>query len=130
MDLSTLVPGAFTASQQPAGATPTPQQIQSGYGYANTLKARGIEPSPPVHAWTQGVNQMLQALAGNYSGYRADQLQRQAYGAQANAIPGAAPYMPIPLAGANWGGGNIFSGDAFGGTAAAPLLGLSAADYG
>lgn len=29
-----------------------------------------------------------------------------------------------------FGGGNVFSGDAFGGTAANPLAGLSAADYG
>ena len=126
MDPTTIIPGIFSANQ-PAGPTPTPQQIQSAYAQANTMKGQGLS-TEPVHAWTQGVNQMLKALLGNVQGQRADNLQRQTYGAQANAIPGAAPYMP--LMGPAWGGGNVFSGDAFGGTAAAPLPGLSAADYG
>ncbi len=137
----TLTPGIFSQNQPLGGPTPTPQQIQSAYAQANTNKVQGINPQQPIHAWTQGVQQIVQALAGKYGGNQADALQRQAYGAQANAIPGGgamtpgpAPYMPtafgIPLAGPNWGGGNVFSGDAFGGTAAAPLPGLSAADYG
>ncbi len=88
----TIIPGIFSANQ-PAGPTPTPQQIQSAYAQANTMKGQGLA-TEPVHAWTQGVNQMLKALLGNTQGNRADQLQRQAYGAQASAIPGAAPYMP------------------------------------
>ena len=127
----TLTPGSFSPNQSVAPSqVPTPQQIQSAYAQANTNKAQGINPPQPIHAWTQGVQQIVQALAGKYGGNQADALQRQAYGAQANAIPGAAPYMPVPLAGPSWGGGNIFSGDAFGGTAAAPLPGLTAADYG
>lgn len=92
----TIIPSIYQTAmnpQQANGPTPTPQQIQSAYGMANANKSQGLS-TEPVHAWTQGVNQMLKALAGNYQGYRADQLQRQAFGAQANAIPGAAPYMP------------------------------------
>ena len=93
MDPTTIIPGIFnTASQQSAG-TPTPQQIQSAYAQANTMKGQGLS-TEPVHAWTQGVNQMLKALLGRYQGNQADALQRQAYGAQASAIPGAVPYMP------------------------------------
>ena len=100
MDPTTLVPGIF--NQQSAG-TPTPQQIQSAYAQANTMKGQGLT-TEPVHAWTQGVNQMLKALLGRYQGTQADALQRQAYGAQASAIPGAAmtpgpaPYMPTAQA--------------------------------
>jgi hypothetical protein len=97
MDLTSLVPGIFSANSQP-GPTPTPQQIQSAYAQANTMKGQGLS-TEPVHAWTQGVNQMLKALLGNTQGNRADALQRQAYGAQANAIPQTpAPYMPaLPM---------------------------------
>ena len=61
MDPTTLVPGIF--NQQSAG-TPTPQQIQSAYAQANTMKGQGLT-TEPVHAWTQGVNQMLKALLGH-----------------------------------------------------------------
>ena len=93
MDPTTIIPGIFNAASQQSAGTPTPQQIQSAYAQANTMKGQGLA-TEPVHAWTQGVNQMLKALLGNTQGNRADQLQRQAYGAQASAIPGAAPYMP------------------------------------
>ena len=45
----------------------------------------------------------------------------QNLGAAGNALWGSTPA---------YGGGNILSGDAFGGSAAAPLPGLTAADYG
>ena len=96
MDPTTIIPGIFNAASQQSAGTPTPQQIQSAYAQANAMKDQG-RATEPVHAWTQGVNQMLKALAGKYMGNQADQLQRQAYGAQANAIPTTpAPYMPVP----------------------------------
>lgn len=128
MDPTTIIPGVFNAATQLSTDTPTPQQIQAAYAQANTNKAQGINPQQPIRAWTQGVQQIVQALAGNYGGNQADQLQRRLSQAQAGAIPGPAPYMP--LSGPTWGGGNVLSGDAFGGTAAAPLPGLSVADYG
>ena len=91
----TLPSGIFSQNQLSAGPTPTPQQIQSAYAQANTQKAQGITPSQPIHAWTQGVQQIVNALAGKYGGTQADALQRQVYGAQQNAIPSSpAPYMP------------------------------------
>jgi hypothetical protein len=71
----TLTPGIFSANQQ-LGPTPTPQQIQAAYAQANTMKGQGLT-TEPVHAWTQGVNQMLKALLGNSQGAKADALQRQ-----------------------------------------------------
>jgi hypothetical protein len=95
--MDNLISGIFGQGQQQPGSAgpPTPQQIQAAYAYANTLKSQGIQPSQPVKSWTQGVNQMLQALLGNRAGNQADQMQRQLNQAQAGAIPGAAPYMPM-----------------------------------
>jgi hypothetical protein len=127
-----LTPGSFSPNQPASNPIPTPQQIQSAYAQANSLKAQGVNPQP-MQSWTQGMAQIVKALAGQYGGGQADQMQRQLNQAQAGAIPGPAPYMPtafgVPLAGPSWGGGNILSGDAFGGTATAPLPGLTAADY-
>lgn len=97
----TLTPGIFSANQQ-LGPTPTPQQIQAAYAQANTMKGQGLT-TEPVHAWTQGVNQMLKALLGNSQGQKADALQRQLNAAQAEAIPGAqqsqTPFIPpVPSA--------------------------------
>jgi hypothetical protein len=101
--MDSIVPGIYSASSNGNDASnlPTPQQIQAAYAYANTLKAQGLNPPEPVHAWTQGVNQMLKALLGNYAGGDADNMQRQrdAYGANqaqeygANGKP-AAPFIP------------------------------------
>ena len=99
MDPTTLVPGIF--NQQSAG-TPTPQQIQSAYAQANSMKGQGLT-TEPVHAWTQDVNQMLKALLGRQQGNYADQLQRQyqtsgAIPGGTAMTPGPAPYMPVPQA--------------------------------
>lgn len=112
-----LVPGIFSANQN---ATPTPQQVQQAYQQAAVMKGQGLT-TEPVHAWTQGVNQMLKALLGKQQGGYADQLQRQLNAAQAGAIPGAAPYMPsaapqAPLTNApasTWGAGVPFLGSPF-----------------
>jgi hypothetical protein len=115
-----IVPGIFSALQQNQlpGQTPTPQQVQQAYQQAAVMKGQGLT-TEPVHAWTQGVNQMLKALLGNYQGYRADQLQRQLNAAQAGAIPGAAPYMPPPIPqttnapASTWGAGVPFPNSPF-----------------
>ena len=108
MDPTTIIPGIFNAASQASTGTPTPQQVQSAYAQANAMKGQGLA-TEPVHAWTQGVNQMLKALLGRYQGNYADQLQRQATGAEGRAYdtsnlppvhqqplmpPGLAPYMP------------------------------------
>jgi hypothetical protein len=81
--------------------TPTPQQIKAAYDYANTMKGQGLS-TEPVHAWTQGANQMLKALLGNYKGNQADALQRQAVDTTGRAgnfndvwRQAPAPYMPV-----------------------------------
>ena len=95
MDPTTIIPGIFNAASQASTGTPTPQQVQSAYAQANAMKGQGLA-TEPVHAWTQGVNQMLKALAGRYMGSQADQLARQGVDtvARANAPLGPAPYMP------------------------------------
>ena len=71
----TLPSGIFSQNQSMSPApVPTPQQIQSAYAQANTNKGQGINPPQPIHAWTQGVQQIVQALAGKYGGNQADQL--------------------------------------------------------
>ena len=92
----TIIPSMYQTAMNPQslnGPTPTPQQIQSAYAQANTMKGQGLS-TEPVHAWTQGVNQMLKALVGNYQGNRADAMQRQLYGAA--TIPGGGPMSPGP----------------------------------
>ena len=92
--MENLVSGIF--SSQNNNQIPTPQQIKSAYDYSNSLKAEGIQPTTPVHSWTQGVQQMVNALLGNTTGSKADDLQRQ-YNA-ASTLPSAADNQrTIPL---------------------------------
>lgn len=98
--MENLVSGIF--SSQNNNQIPTPQQIKSAYDYSNSLKAEGIQPTTPVHSWTQGVQQMVNALLGNVSGNKADTLQNQRdiyYQNQINPVGqnGVADQKTIPL---------------------------------
>lgn len=88
-------PGNYATPQQSAGAQQlsqlaTPQQIQAMYDYAKVLRDQS-QTTQPVHAWTQGVSNIVKALMGNVEGQRAADAERGLFGARANAIPGGEP---------------------------------------
>jgi len=79
-------PQQVGGAQQLAETVATPQQIQAMYDYAKALKSSSTDQ--PVHAWTQGVSNVVKALMGGVETNRAADAERQRFGAQANAIPG------------------------------------------
>lgn len=87
MDPTTIVPGIFPGMSTGGGAStiPTPQQIQTAYANASAYTAQGLNPSTPVHSWTQGVQQMVNALAGAYTRNKANQLSQQYWNSRSNA---------------------------------------------
>lgn len=82
-------PGSATPGQQAQAQQlsdlATPQQIQAMYDYAKALRTSSQET--PVHAWTQGVSNVVKALMGGVETNRAADAERSRFGAQANAIP-------------------------------------------
>jgi hypothetical protein len=78
-------PGQQAQAQQLAQLA-TPQQIQAMYDYAKALRTSSTDT--PVHAWTQGVSNVVKALMGGVEENRAANAERGVMGAQANAIPG------------------------------------------
>jgi hypothetical protein len=91
---------AVLAALKGAAGGLSPQQEQSGGGGGGA--SQGGSGSAPNY------NQFGQQMGGNLVNV-------------INALGGSSPAF---------GGGNILSGDAYGGSAANPLPGLSAADYG
>jgi hypothetical protein len=91
LDPSTFLPTSTPNAAQAAGAQQlsdlaTPQQIQAMYDYAKALRTSSTDT--PVHAWTQGVSNVVKALMGGVEENRAANAERGVMGAQANAIPG------------------------------------------
>lgn len=73
-------------------------------------------------------NALAGGLTGATNSVANSYLLNQVLGANgANGVYGQ-PYSPLGSS-PNYGGGNVFSGDAFGGSASNPLAGLSAEDY-
>ena len=79
-----------------------------------------------------GANAMQQQQAGGTNPQTGQPNSTPNYGQFGQQLGGGAVNMVNALVGSSpsFGGGNILSGDAYGGSAAAPLPGLSAADYG
>lgn len=102
--------GPMGAQTQPSTSQApfSPQQVAQIQAQTQQM----MQPSAPANPQQQ---QMLGGLFGQQS-----QLG-QNLGSMGNALWGSSPA---------YGGGNILSGDAYGGSAAAPLPGLTAADYG
>ena len=80
----------------------TPQQLSQLREYANALLP--LQPEHIQH-WTQGVNEMARALMGGLAYNKANTLQQQQRGAQADFLeslantgggPSAAAYQPAP----------------------------------
>ena len=88
-------------SQSTMPAQPTPQQV------AQIQAMTGAMQQPAATSPQQ--QNMMSGLFG------------QNMGSMGNSLWGSSPA---------YGGGNILSGDAYGGSASAPLQGLTAADYG
>ena len=54
----------------------TPEQLKSLREYSQQLMTGAGQQ--PVHRWTQGVSNLVNALVGGYEGYRTDQMQNEA----------------------------------------------------
>lgn len=95
--------GAFSQSTMPN--QPTPQQVAHIQAMTNAMQQPSTSPQQQT---------MLGGLFGSQSNLG------QNLGSVGGAIMGGPAY----------GGGNIFTGDVYGGSAQNPLPGLTAADYG
>ena len=100
--------GPLGAQPQSTAAPMTPQQVSQ---IQATTAAMG-QPATPASPQQQN---MLGGLFGQQNNFG------QNLGSAGGALWGNTPA---------YGGGNILSGDAYGGSAAAPLAGLTSADYG
>jgi hypothetical protein len=85
-------PGNYATPQQAAGAQQlsqlaTPQQIQAMYDYAKVLRDQS-QTTQPIHAWTQGVSNIVKALMGNVEAGRAADAERGLFATRAGALPG------------------------------------------
>jgi hypothetical protein len=94
---------------QPSQSTMSPQQVAQIQATTAMMGQPSTAPATPQQ------NAMLGGLFGAQSNLG------QNLGSMGNALWGNTPA---------YGGGNILSGDAYGGSAAAPLAGLTSADYG
>jgi hypothetical protein len=97
----------FGQPSQSTMAPMTPQQVAQIQ--ATTAAMQQGQPATPQQ------NAMLGGLFGPQSNFGPN------LGSMGTALWGSSPA---------YGGGNILSGDAYGGSAAAPIPGLTAADYG
>jgi hypothetical protein len=96
-------------SQSTTPPMPTPQQVAQIQAMTGAM---GGQPFGSTSPQQQG---MMSGLFGGQNN------MGQNMGSMGTALWGSSPA---------YGGGNILSGDAFGGSAANPLAGLTAADYG
>jgi hypothetical protein len=94
---------------QPQSSAPmTPQQVSQIQATTAAMQQPGASANPQQQ-------NMLGGLFGQQNNFG------QNLGSAGGALWGNTPA---------YGGGNMLSGDAFGGSAAAPLAGLTSADYG
>jgi hypothetical protein len=100
--------GPLGAQPQSSAAPMTPQQVSQ----IQATTAAMQQPGAPANPQQQN---MLGGLFGQQNNFG------QNLGSAGGALWGNTPA---------YGGGNILSGDAYGGSAAAPLAGLTSADYG
>lgn len=114
----------------------TPQPVASPYAdpnnpYQSPALANVIAA---LKGGVQGGANAAQQAAGSGGGVNAPPGQSSTpnYGQFGQQLGGGFVNVLQALGGStpSFGGGNILSGDAYGGSAAAPLPGLSAADYG
>jgi hypothetical protein len=100
--------GPLGAQPQSTTAPMTPQQVSQIQATTAAMQQPGTPANPQQQT-------MLGGLFGQQNNFG------QNLGSMGNALWGSTPA---------YGGGNILSGDAYGGNAAAPLAGLTSADYG
>lgn len=118
-----LVPQAPSPSPYTAPNNPYQQQSSLGTVIA-ALKAVGQGAAAGQQQGAGGGTQPSTQSAGQSNTPNYNQLGQNAVGGMGNLL------NLLGGQSASFGGGNLMSGDAFGGSAVMPLPGLSAADYG
>lgn len=72
----------------------TPEQLKSLREYSQQLMTGSGQQ--PVHRWTQGVSNLVNALVGGYEGYRADQMQNEAAARNASDLKALISQLQAP----------------------------------